>query len=116
MVLTPEERQAQRVLVGLVHRGASQLDPGGWRVWRTVRSQDGAGATFEEITEYLDTLNIPYEVEIRRGQYSSRRQVETAFEAVVRTKDLPALVRWVPSLQGAIDRLASLTGKTGSSN
>lgn len=105
VILTPEERQAQRVIVGLIRGGASALDDQGWRVWRHPEAGEWQ-ASAHEISDHLETLGVPYSVEIVRRRWGSSRQVIPGYQVRVATADLPVLLRWAPSLQKLIDALA----------
>ncbi|HZJ04715.1 MAG TPA: hypothetical protein VFD59_04490 [Nocardioidaceae bacterium] len=95
----------QRTIVGLVRGGGAHLHEEGWKVWRHPQAGEWQAST-EEITAHLDALEVPYTVSIVRRRQSSRSAVSVAgLELRVATSDLPALLRWVPSLQRQIDAL-----------
>lgn len=101
--LTPQQRQAQRVIVGIVRGGAAQLHEAGWRVWRHPDAGEWQ-ASAEEIAAHLDVLEVPYTVAVVRRRHSRRSPAAvTGLEIRVATADLPALLRWVPSLQQLMD-------------
>lgn len=103
--MTPEERQAQRVIGGIVRGGAAFLYDDGWRVWRHPSAGEWQ-ASAEEISAHLDVLEVPYTVAIVKKRPRGSSAVVAGLEIRVATKDLPTLLRWVPSLQRLIDALA----------
>jgi hypothetical protein len=107
MDLTPQERAAQRSLVGLVRAGSAQLDSGiGMRIWREQGSEEWQ-VGLDEIIEHLTMLGIPHHIILMRRKVG--RRTVGGFEVRVRWDDLDAVVRWVPSLQRLIDALENPT-------
>lgn len=104
MALTPEQRSAQRRLIGLVRAGSngSLSREHGLRWWR--EEADGewkAGHT--NLTEMFVTLGIPYEVTIEKRP--TRGRARGVVGVYVPWDDLPAVVRWMPSFQQLIDQV-----------
>lgn len=104
MTLTPEQRRAQRVIVGLIRGGGSALDVDGWCVWRHPQAGEWQ-ASAQEISSHLDTLEVPYSVAVVRRRYRRASEPTIGYEVRVANADLPALLRWAPSLQKLIDAL-----------
>ena len=101
MTLTPAERAAQRSLVGLVQTGAAQLDSAeGLRIWRASGSEEWQIGV-DEVAGHFETLGIPHHIALVRR--TVRRRPVAGFEVRVGWDDLPAVLRWVPSLQRLID-------------
>lgn len=107
MALTPEQRQAQRVVGGIIRSGArlsrerlSIFREKGCEAWQ-------AGA--EEVTAHLAVLDVPYTVAITRGP-TKRTARTVGFRIDIAWADLPALERWVPSLRRLIDAVEAATG------
>ena len=102
MAMSPKQRQAQRVLIGLVNRGGhTGLDRDEKLVfWREDGSEAWqAGAS--EIAMHLRTLGVPHSVlraRWTRGQNKGRlgTQIEIAW------RDLGKLEQWVPSVRKLI--------------
>lgn len=103
MVLTPEERTAQRKLIGTLNmRNAMWFEPGvGFCIWRDQRASQEWGAGIPELSGHFDTLAIPYVVR-PEVQTIGKRQ-KAGLTLVVRWEDLPSLTRWAPSFQKQID-------------
>lgn len=104
MALTPEQRHAQRVWVGVIRFGGVWLYPDGLRVWRSKNAGEYMTSA-QELTEYLDVLDVPYTVEVRRGR-SKRFEREMGFEVHIATEDLPILAAWIPMVNRLVDALA----------
>jgi hypothetical protein len=106
MALTPEERTAQRKIVGTLTRKSHMwFEPeGGFCIWRDQRASDEWGAGIPELSQLFDVLEIPYVVRAQRRKVGKQEQAEVSFVLVVAWDDLPALTRWVPSFQKDIDR------------
>jgi hypothetical protein len=100
--LTPEQRAAQRSLVGFVRAGYGVFldEQRGFCIWRGTTAQ-ASGVGINEVTGHLDVLEVPYTVAVET--MTVRRREQAGFAAQVARADLPALVRWVPSLQKSID-------------
>ncbi|WP_434317519.1 hypothetical protein [Leifsonia sp. P73] len=96
--LTPEQRAAQRKLVGVLNaKYAMWFEPNGeFCIWR-----DGVADGIPELSEAYDALEIPYSV--RAEEIVVRRRKTAGFTITVAWDDLSALTRWVPSFQKSID-------------
>jgi hypothetical protein len=104
MALTPDQRSAQRRLIGLVRVGSngslSREHGLGW--WR--EETDGEWKSgHNDITEMFEALGIPYDVTIEKRPIRGR--VRAVIGAYVAWDDLPAVVRWMPSFQQLIDQV-----------
>lgn len=102
MPLTPEQRSAQRSLVGFVRAGYGVFldEQRGFCIWRGKTAQT-SGVGIGEVTRHLDALEVPYTVAVET--MTVRRRQQAGFTAQVAREDLPTLVRWVPSLQRSIE-------------
>lgn len=103
MALTPEERTAQRKLVGTLN-----LESGMWFeadigfcLWRDQRASTEWGAGIPELSVHFDTLEIPYVVRVEVLNVGNQKKA--GFTLMVRWDDLPTLTRWIPSFQKHID-------------
>ena len=103
MALTPEQRNAQRKIVGTLNaRSYMWFEPDlAFCIWRDERASTEWGAGIPELSAYYDTLEIPYEVRIETIPAGKKKK--TGFTLVVKRDDLPALTRWMPSFQKQID-------------
>ncbi|WP_139200782.1 hypothetical protein [Curtobacterium sp. MMLR14_010] len=103
MVLTQEERTAQRKLIGTLNmRNAMWFEPDvGFCIWRDQRDSQAWGAGIPELSAHFDTLAIPYVVR-PEVQAVGKRQ-KAGLTLVVRWEELPSLTRWAPSFQKQID-------------
>lgn len=103
MALTPEQRTAQRKLVGTLNlRSGMWFDPDiGFCIWRDQRASIDWGAGIPELGAHFDTFEIPYVVRVE--VLTVGRQNKPGFTLVVWWDDLHALTRWVPSYQKQID-------------
>lgn len=102
MPLTPEQRAAQRTLIGLFRAGSYVWldEQRGLCMWR---SRD-AGEWMQdagELGNHLEALEVPYTVAVEK-QIVRKRQTP-GFTVQVARADLPAVTRWVPSFQKSID-------------
>lgn len=104
MALTPEQRHAQRVWVGVIRAGGAQLYPDGLRAWRSKDAGEYMTSA-QDLTQCLEALGVRYTVDVRRGR-SNRFEREMGFEVHVDTADLPALAAWIPMLNRLVDALA----------
>lgn len=105
MALTPEQREAQRKLIGLILRGgASWMNrEDGLCIFRQeLESNFNVGA--HELTEHLDTLDIPYTVTLNYPMTFGQRKVK-GYKISVAWDDLPTVTKWMPSLQKHIDKV-----------
>jgi hypothetical protein len=104
MALTPEQRTAQRKIVGTLNlRSFMWFDPHGqFCIWRDNRASTEWGAGIPELSAHFDTLEIPYSVRIQMMTVSKNNRKAGA-ALVVQWGDLPALTRWVPSFQKQIE-------------
>jgi len=103
MTLTPEQRTAQRKIVGTLNvKNYMWFDPDmGFCLWRDKRASTEWGAGIPELSAHFDALEIPYSVQVRMMTVTKQRKA--GFTLVVGWDDLPALVRWMPSFQKQID-------------
>jgi len=102
MALTPEQRTAQRKIVGMLNlKSGMWFEPtGDFCIWRDdVASEWGGG--IPEVSAHFDVLEIPYLVRIE--QINTGKQKKAGFTLVVHWDDLPSLTRWAPSFQKQID-------------
>lgn len=105
MAKPPEQRAAQRRLVGLINAGSGLWldEERGLCIWR---SHDAAeqltGIT--RITDTLDALNIPYSVAIEKMFVSKSEGTKVGLTAQIARHDLGGVVEWMPSFQKTIDR------------
>lgn len=91
----PEQRSAQRQLVGILNRGFT-IDEVGVCIPRSeTLSIMYGGATPAEVSETLELLNIPYEVIVT--SVTGRRGEPVGFDLRIAWNDLPALARWAPT-------------------
>lgn len=102
MALAPEQRAAQRSLIGILNTGSgvrlNRTD--GLCMWRGREAEEwGGGAGV--VTEKLDVLGIPYTVAVTHMTFKSGRQ--PGFDVRIRWEDLGAVLRWMPSFQKSID-------------
>ena len=85
MVLTPEERTAQRKLVGALNmRNAMWFEPKvGFCIWRDQRASQEWGGGIPELSAHFDTLAIPYVVrsEVLTESGSDRRLVSRSWSS-----------------------------------
>ena len=106
MPLSPEQRTAQRVFVGLVRVGAFRLDKAtGWSIWR----MDGSEAWqrgIAELSEGLDAFDVPYSVAVERRAVRNYAQPQLGLRLIVKWSDVDQLVAWVPSLRQYVDAVA----------
>ena len=102
---TPEQRLAQRKLVGTLNRqNAMWFDPNGsFCIWRDQRASDEWGAGIPELSKHFDVLEIPYAV--RAEVVPAGKRKKAGFTLVVAWNDLDALTRWAPSFQKQIDNV-----------
>lgn len=100
--LTPEQRAAQRKLVGTLNvKNAMWFEPNGeFCIWRDQVAEEWGGG-IPELSEAYDALEIPYVVRVEVKILKKRRTA--GFTIVVAWDDLPALTQWVPSFQKQID-------------
>ncbi|MET8696831.1 hypothetical protein ABZV65_30325 [Streptomyces bauhiniae] len=102
----PEVRAAQRRVVSTV-RVSGVLNGDGLALWREA----GCGewkATAAEIGRDLELLEVPHEI-VMAGRFplanSRSTQLRRGEEVRVARNDLTHLVRWMPSLKGAISNI-----------
>jgi hypothetical protein len=106
MVLSQQERVAQRRIVGTV-RACGVLTGGGLAMWRECNAGEWK-ASAAEIGEYLVVLEVPHRVvrayrpPLAKSWSNRPRRGE---EIRIAREDLKHMVRWMPSLQEALDRL-----------
>jgi hypothetical protein len=103
MTLTPEQRTAQRKIVGMLNlKSTMWFEPtGDFCVWRdNVASEWGGG--IPEVSAHFDTLEIPYSVRLEMLNVGKPKK-KPGFTLVVQSDDLPTLTRWVPSFQKQVD-------------
>lgn len=106
MTLTDQQRSAQRTLIGLVLRSGSarlERDIGLCLFREHLESDFTIGAT--ELTDHLETLEIPYSVVVGYSMRFGKRTVK-GFDVRVAWDDLATVTRWMPSLQKHIDAVA----------
>jgi len=104
MTLTSQERAAQRSLVGLIRTCIAQLDSAvGLRIWRAPGSEEWQVGV-DEVSGHFGTLGVPHHIALVRR--TARRRTVAGFEIRVDWEDLPAVLRWAPSLQKLIDAVA----------
>lgn len=106
MVMIPEQRAAQRTLIGLFRGGSgvrlSKED--GLCIWRGVESEEwGLGAV--QLTEHLDALGIPYSVAIMASPF--RKGMKPGFDVRITWDQLHLVTKWVPSFRRVIDAVAA---------
>jgi hypothetical protein len=106
MAHTPEQRTAQRKLVGTLNtKNHMWFDPtGDFCIWRDQRASTEWGAGIPELSANFDTLEIPYVVRPEVVNVSKSKK-KAGFTLVVLSRDLPALTRWMPSFQKNVDRV-----------
>jgi hypothetical protein len=101
---TDTQRAAQRRVVGCVQM-SGYLGRGGLALWREHDAGDWK-ASAGEIARDLDTLGVPSTtVTAMRPPTTRSPGIRKGLEVRVAFKDLPSLVRWMPSLATAIDGL-----------
>lgn len=107
MALTPEQRTAQRKIVGTLNlKNLMWFEPTGeFCIWRDQQASEDWGAGIPELSKHFDILEIPYSVRVQMQNVGKRRKA--GFTLVVQWDDLPALTRWVPSFQTQIDNVRS---------
>ncbi|TFD43760.1 hypothetical protein E3T37_00730 [Cryobacterium sp. TMT2-10] len=106
MVMPPEQRIAQRTLVGLFRGGSGVrlTREDGLCVWRGRESEEwGLGAS--QLTKHLDALEIPYVVAIMKMK--SGTGMKAGFDVRVPWNQLDKVTRWVPSFQKSIEAACS---------
>ncbi|GAB49321.1 hypothetical protein MOPEL_113_00010 [Mobilicoccus pelagius NBRC 104925] len=103
--MTPEQRTAQRRLVGLLH-GPARLTPDGAqvRIWRDPRDCGDFMMSVEEVTEVLDVLDVEYHVvaPAPRPPHFGRNRSLHGVEVRV---DSTQLTRWSPAPRRALAQL-----------
>lgn len=106
MALSPEQRTAQRVFVGLVRVGAFRLDKTtGWSIWRLNGSEEWQ-RDVPELSKALDALGVPYSVAVERRKVRNYAQPQMGFRLIIGWNDVDQLVAWVPSLRQYVDAVA----------
>jgi hypothetical protein len=107
MALTPEQRTAQRKIVGTLNpRSGMWFEPDlGFCIWRDQRASTEWGAGIPELSEHFDPLEVPYVA--RPDVLDVGKRKEAGFTLVVRWDDMPTLTRWVPSFQKQVDAARS---------
>jgi hypothetical protein len=107
MALTPEQRTAQRKLVGTLNlKSGMWFEPsGGFCIWRDQRASVEWGAGIPELSVHFDTLEIPYIV--RPEVVAVGKSRKAGLTLIVQWNNLDALTKWVPSFQKQIDRVRS---------
>lgn len=108
MAHTPEQRTAQRKLVGTLNtKNYMWFDPNGdFCIWRDQRASTEWGAGIPELSAHFDTLEIPYVVRPEVVNVSTSKK-KAGFTLVVPSEDMRAITRWMPSFQKNIDRVRS---------
>lgn len=103
MTLTPEQRTAQRKIVGLLNRRSGMWfeQDAGLCIWRDKRASEEWGLGIPELSEYFDTLEIPYSVRVELLTIGKQRKA--GFTAVISWDHLDTLTTWAPSFQPQID-------------
>jgi len=106
MAHTPEQRTAQRKLVGTLNtKNYMWFDPNGdFCIWRDQRASTEWGAGIPELSAHFDTLEIPYVVRPEVVNVSTSKK-KAGFTLVVPSEDMRAITRWMPSFQKNIDRV-----------
>ena len=101
MTLTPEQRTAQKVLVGMLNRRSFMWFEPGDRlcIWR---SQSPIVAGAEEVSQHFDALEIPYGIRIELMKVG--KQKKGGVTLTVSWDDLEAITRWAPSFQKHVDQ------------
>jgi hypothetical protein len=109
MALTPAQREAQRKLIGLVQRGGATWmnREEGLCIFRQ-ELQSGFSVGAHELTEHLDALGIPFTITINYPMALGKRTVR-GYKVSVAWGDLPAVTRWMPSLQKYIGQVEAGT-------
>ena len=112
MALTPEQRTAQRKIVGTLSLKSHMWFEltGDFCIWRDDRASAEWGAGIPELSEHFDALEIPYLVRVEVVNTGKRKKA--GFTLVVQRNDLPALTRWVPSFQKQIDNVQAELDKS----
>jgi hypothetical protein len=109
VALLPEERAAQRSLVGLVRRGAVRVSRAdGMCIWRDP-TMDPLGVSAADITAHLDALQIRYTAALVVRPRTQRRPKRAGHEVRVAWADLGKVTRWVPSLRPLVDAVDGWT-------
>lgn len=70
-------------------------------IWRDKRASEEWGLGIPELSDYFDTLEIPYSVRVEL--LTVGKQKKAGFTASIRWDDLDFLTRWVPSFQQQVD-------------
>jgi hypothetical protein len=106
MAHTPEQRTAQRKLVGTLNtKNYMWFDPNGdFCIWRDQRASTEWGAGIPELSAHFDTLEIPYVVRPEVVNVSTSKK-KAGYTLVVPSEDMRAITRWMPSFQKTIDRV-----------
>jgi hypothetical protein len=109
MALTPEQRSAQRKLVGTLNlKSGMWFEPDvGFCLWRDHQASAEWGAGIPELSINFDTLEIPYVV--RPEVLTVREREKAGLTLIVRWDDLDSLTKWVPSFQKQIDNVRAGT-------
>ena len=108
MALTPEQRTAQRKLVGTLNLKSHMWFElsGDFCIWRDERASAAWGAGIPELSAHLDTLEIPYIVRVEWISAGNNKK-KLGFTLVIVSGDLPKLTRWAPSFQKQIDNVSA---------
>ena len=106
MAHTPEQRTAQRKLVGTLNvKNYMWFDlTGDFCIWRDQRASTEWGAGIPELSAHFETLEIPFVVRPELLNVGKNKK-KAGFTLVVQSDDLPALTRWMPSFQKNIDKV-----------
>ena len=105
-LLSPEVRAAQRRVTATV-RASGALTGGGLALWREAAAGEWK-ASAAEIAQDLTLLEVPHQV-VRAFRFplanARSKQLRRGEEVRIAKKDLPHLVRWMPSLKESIDQI-----------
>jgi hypothetical protein len=100
--MPPEQRAAQRTLIGLFRTGGGVWldEQRGLCMWRSPEAAEwGLDAT--ALSKHLDVLEVPYTVSPEVLDVGKRKKA--GFTIQVARNDFGAITRWVPSFQKSID-------------
>jgi hypothetical protein len=113
--LTPEQRDAQRKIVGTLNvKKLMWFEPNGdFCIWRDERSSTEYGQGIPELSKLYDVLEIPYYVRVEMLLVGKKQT--PGFSLAVRWDDLPALTKWAPSFQKQVDGVRGEVEKTRTS-
>lgn len=99
MPLTPEQRAAQRVFVGLIRVGAFELTKDrGWSIWRLKGSEEWQRSV-PELSELLNFIDVPHTISIERRIIKKRPRPQVGLMLQIAWEDLDRFTAWVPSLK-----------------